>query len=127
MAAIETSLIFYKCHNIKNKCMIRRGINRAEIAAQCTRHCTTLALRSHPTSLFPPSYNHLLCNSAIDVIFPILFCCNHVYCILVCPHNLVFKPTFFSLCLCAEPSNMLSMSSPLAILHICTWYLIALA
>ena len=60
---------------------------------------------------------HVLCNSAIDVIFPILFCCNHLYCIFVCPRNVLLQPTFFSLCLCAKLSNiMLSMSSLLAIL-----------
>ena len=72
-------------------------------------------------------HNQLLCNSAIDVIFPILFCCNNFYCIYVCPHNLLLQHTFFSLCLCVGPSIMLSMSSPLAIQHICIWYLISLA
>ena len=35
--------------------------------------------------------------------------------------------TFFSLCICVKPSIMLSMSSPLAIQHICIWCLIALS
>ncbi len=45
----------------------------------------------------------------------------------VCPHNLLLQHTLFSLCLYVEPSIMLSISSPLAIQHICIWYLIALA
>ena len=67
-----------------------RGTSRAKIAVQCTRHCTALAVRSPHTStiFYFHHHNQLLCNSAIDVIFPILYCCNHVYCIFVCPHNL---------------------------------------
>ena len=56
-------------------------------------------LSDPPTSIFYfHHHNQLLCNSAIAVIFPILFCCNHFYCIFVCPHSLVvFYPLPFTL------------------------------
>ncbi len=63
-----------------------RGISRAEIAAQCTRHCAALAVRSPLTSIFYfHHHNQLLCNSAIDVIFPILFCCKFFIAFLFVP------------------------------------------
>ena len=48
--------------------------------------------------------NELLCNSAIDAIFPILFCCNHRYCIFL------FVPTIY----CCRPTSFLFVfvSSP---------------
>jgi hypothetical protein len=87
--------------------MFKRAISRAEIAAQCTRHSTALAFRS-PLTLFLFSITTILisCYATLTLMscFQSSFCCNHFYCIFVCPHNLLFQPTFFSLCLCAKPS-----------------------
>ena len=72
--------------------MIKQEISRAQIAAQCTRHCATLVLRCPPPSSICNVYhpNQLLYNSVIDVIFQPSFAAIIVIAFLFVPHNLLF-------------------------------------
>jgi hypothetical protein len=88
-------------------------MRRANIAAQCTGHCAALAVRSPHTSIFYFRHHYqLLCNSAIDVIFPILACCNHVYWILFVPIIYCYSTPFFSLSLCRTQYYVVLVFSP---------------
>jgi hypothetical protein len=88
-----------------------RGISRAKIAAQCTGHCSALAVRSLLTSiLYFHFHKQLLCNSAIDAIFLILFCCNNCFYIFVCTNNLLLALLLFSLSLCQTQYYMASVA-----------------
>ena len=108
-------IIFYKCNNINDKCMIICGISRAEIAGQCTRHWA--AVLSFPLTSFSISTILISCNATLPLHchFPILFHCNHFYCIFYCPSNLLFQSTSFSLLLCIGPSIRVACLLPVAI------------
>ncbi len=100
--------------------MIKRGISRADIAAQCTRHCAAFALRSPPQvyCLFSPSKSVVmqLCHNC-HVSNP-LFLQSLLLHFCLSPHFIVPAHLLFSLSLRWTQYYVVHVSSPCHLVYL---------